>query len=160
MENDAVYEEKLTSPRTQALFLALALVFLLLSTWRFTNRGIDLLVIFAFALFCFFSFYFLNYRALVILLDPESLLLQFGVFRWKVSRENIEDCYLDETSLWRIGGAGIHFSPIEGRYRAMFNFLEYPRLVIRLKERRGLVKDIAFSTRHPGEIMARIQQAR
>ena len=71
----------------------------------------------------------------------------------------METCYLDGTSLWRIGGAGIHFSSFERRYRAMFNFLEYPRVVVALKEKRGPVRDIAFSTQHPEEIMSLIQES-
>lgn len=155
-----MYEERLTSLKTSVLFLFLALVFLTLSVWRFIDRGIDLLAIFFFSLFCFFSFYFLNYRELVIRLDPQCLELQFGLFRWRIQGENVEDCYVDDTLLWRIGGAGIHFSSIKGRYRAMFNFLEHPRLVVRLKERRGPVQDIAFSTRLPEKILTRIRQVR
>lgn len=94
METDAIYEEKVTSPKTSALFLVLALVFLILSAWRVIHRGIDFLAIFFFALFSFFSFY----------------------------------------------------------------FLDHPRLVVRLKERRGLVQDIAFSTRHPEQLLARIHR--
>lgn len=71
--------------------------------------------------------------------------------------DNIDYCFLDETSLWRIGGAGIHFSPIGGRYRAMLNFLEHPRVVVALKQKRGPVRDISFSTRHPEQALSFIQ---
>jgi hypothetical protein len=42
----------------------------------------------------------------------------------------------------------------------MFNFLEYPRVVLALKQRKGLVRDIAFSTRRPQEVMRLIQPMR
>jgi hypothetical protein len=70
---------------------------------------------------------------------------------------NIEVCFPDTTSLWRIGGAGIHFTPLHGRYRAMFNFLAHPRLVVALKVKQGWVRDVAFSTRHPDEVLRLIQ---
>jgi hypothetical protein len=73
--------------------------------------------------------------------------------------DNIEKCFLDDTSLWRIGGAGIHFSWFHGRYRAMFNFIEHPRVVFALKKKRGPVRDVAFSTRRPNEVLRFIQEA-
>jgi hypothetical protein len=105
----------------------------------------------------FFSFYTLNYRVLAISISAGNPHLQFGVFSWTIPLNGIETVSVDETSLWRIGGAGIHFSPIGGRYRAMLIFLEYPRVVVSLKEERGLVRDVAFSTARPKEIMRIIQ---
>lgn len=70
----------------------------------------------------------------------------------------IESCAVDNVPLKRIGGAGIHATSIQGRYRAMFNFLEYPRLAIGLKEKRGPVRDVVFSTRRPEELMDLIRQ--
>jgi len=110
--------------------------------------------------FAFFLFYSLNYRLLTIRLTPEHLKLGFGIFTWTVPLDAIKDCCLDDVSLWRIGGAGIHFTSIGRRYRAMFNFLEYDRVVIRLKEKRGPVWDIVFSTRQPVKIIEMIRQIR
>ena len=45
------------------------------------------------------------------------------------------------------------FTSLDGRYRAMFNFLEYPRLVVTQKEKQGPVLEVAFSTQHPDELM-------
>jgi hypothetical protein len=41
----------------------------------------------------------------------------------------------------------------------MFNFLEYPRVVVALKEKQGPVRDVAFSTRHPDQVIEFIQAA-
>ena len=41
---------------------------------------------------------------------------------------------------------------IDKRYRASFNFLEYPRIVVVLKKKRGLVCDLSFTTRHPEKV--------
>ena len=48
---------------------------------------------------------------------------------------------------------------VRNRYRASFNFLEYPRVVIAFKKKAGLVRDISFSTRQPEEIMRLIRDA-
>jgi hypothetical protein len=47
---------------------------------------------------------------------------------------------------------------IGGKYRAYFNFLEYPRVVISLKKKKGLVREIAFSTKQSNEIMSIIRE--
>lgn len=41
----------------------------------------------------------------------------------------------------------------------MFNFLEHPRRVVMLKARRGPVRDIAFDTRQPEEVMLLLEQS-
>jgi hypothetical protein len=152
--DDPIYEEKVTSPRTTALFVALTLLFLSLSAWRAMATGLGPLATAFFGIFCFFLFCALNYRTLIIRITRQSLILTFGIFTWKMRLEDIAGCALDDVSLWRIGGAGIHFTWIRRRYRAMFNVLEYPRVVLALKERKGLVWDIVFSTRRPDAVMA------
>jgi hypothetical protein len=96
----------------------------------------------------------------VIRLSHEALALKFGLFRWKVPLENIASGSLDDLpALLKYGGAGIHFMTVRGRYRASFNFLEYPRIVIALRRKAGPVRDISFSTRQPEEILSLLQEA-
>jgi hypothetical protein len=59
----------------------------------------------------------------------------------------------------RLGGAGILFMFVRKRYRASFNFLEYPRVVIALRKKAGPVQDISFSTRRPEDVIRRIHEA-
>jgi hypothetical protein len=76
-----------------------------------------------------------------------------------VPLDNIEACCLDDVPIFmRMGGAGIHFMIIRKRYRASFNFLEYPRVVIAFKRKVGPVRDISFSTQQPNDILRLIQQ--
>jgi len=58
----------------------------------------------------------------------------------------------------RMGGAGIHFMFVRGRYRVSFNVLEYPRVVLALKKKAGPVCDVSFSTRQPDEVVQRVRQ--
>jgi hypothetical protein len=106
---------------------------------------------------CFLPVLFAQLPNTQIYITPETLQLTFGIFTWKIAVTNIESCYLDKTSLWRIGGAGIHFTWIKGKYRAFWNFLEYPRVAVMLKRKKGAVREIAFSTRHPGQVTEHIQ---
>jgi len=154
------YEERISSNRMEALFLVLTCLFLLLSVWRWKATSLDTLAIVFLCLCGFFLFYSLNYRTLVIRITPESVKLKFGIFTWTVPMDNVEECRLEELPiLMKLGGAGIHFMNVGGRYRASFNFLEYPRLVIRFRKKRGLVRDISFSTRQPDEVLRYIHQA-
>jgi len=155
MTDEPIYLEEVSSNRTEALFVVLAALFFvlyaggpLLNSWRIVS----------FCLFIFFVFYALNFRTLTIRLSKETLHLKFGIFTWTVPLHNVEACFPDGTSLWRIGGAGIHFTFLGGRYRAMCNFLEHPRVVITLKAASGPVRDIAFSTRRPGQVIGLIRK--
>lgn len=155
-----IYEERLTSSRTSALFGGLTVLFLALVIWRAVLNDAGFLSIVFLCLFLMFLFYSLNYRVLHIRLTSEALILRFGLFKWDVPVADIRSCSIDETSLWRIGGAGIHFSFFKGSYRAMFNFLEYPRVVLALKQKRGPVRAIAFSTNQPEQVIHLLTRAK
>ena len=161
MNDQLLFNEKVVSKRTEILFVALALLFLLLLTWRIISAGQDLLATILLFFFCIFLFYSLNYRTLIIRLTAESLKLSFGIFSLTIPLSNVGDCQLDDglPPLMKYGGAGIHFMVIRKRYRASFNFLEHARIVIRLKKRAGLVKEVSFSTCRPDELGALIQGA-
>jgi hypothetical protein len=159
MNDDILYNEKVTSNKTEAFFLALTITFLLLFIWRVTVSSLDILAAVFLIFFSLFLFYSVNYRTLGIRLTSESLKLTFGIFTWRVPLENVEECHLDEIPLlMRMGGAGIHFMNIHKRYRASFNFLEYPRVVIAFKRKAGPVRDISFSTRRPDDFLRLIQE--
>ena len=119
-----LYTERVSSKRTEMLFVVLTLLFFTLLIWRVTARGLDILVLVFLCLFAFFFFYALNYRTLTIRLTTRSLKLTFGIFTWNVPLDNIEACRLDEIPvLMRMGGAGIHFMLIRRRYRASPSWL-------------------------------------
>lgn len=160
MKEELLYHEKVISNRTSVLFLGLVLLFLFLLIWRMQVTGLNGFAVVFLIFFVVFLFYTVNYRVLIIRITPTSLILCFGIFTWKVLLENIASCRIDElTPVEQYGGAGIHFMMVHGRYRANFNFLEFPRLVIMLKRKSGLVKDISFSTRRPDKILGIIINA-
>ena len=161
MSDPVIYSEKVTSKKTEFLFVALTLLFFFLLIWRVMVSSLDMLAVVFLFFFCFFLFYSFNYRTLIIRLTSEFLRLSFGIFTWTIPLNNIGGCQLDDDVpvIMKYGGAGIHFMLIRNRYRASFNFLEHSRLVIRLKRKAGLVKDISFSTCYPNELIQLIQAA-
>jgi len=160
MTDNLIYEERVSSDWTEALFSGFTILFLILLIWRMSTGSPDILSAAFFFFFVFFFFYSVNYRTLIIRLTPESLKLKFGIFTWTILLDNVEDYRLDDLPmLMKYGGAGIHFMLIRGRYRASFNFLEYPRVVIALKRKAGLVCDISFSTRRPNEVIQHLKDA-
>ena len=158
MSKDVLYDEKVASNWTEALFLALTGLFFLLLIWRVAAGSLDVLTVVFLCLFVLFLFYSANYRTLNIQITPEALKLTFGLFTWRVPLDNIEACRLDDVpALFKYGGAGIHFMMVRKRYRASFNFLEHPRVVIALRRKVGPVWDISFSTCQPEEVLRLIQ---
>ena len=154
MENESLYNERLSSNKTEALFIALAILFLMFFIWQVNVNGLDTLAIVAIVFFGVFLFYSVNYITLRIQITSQSLKLKFGVFTWTVPLDNIESCRLDELPLFlKYGGAGVHFFVANGRYRASFNFLEHPRIVVAFKNKAGPVRDMSFSTKHPEDIL-------
>lgn len=137
--------------------MALSVLCLALFAWRFSVSGYGVVTALLSILSTLFVFCVLSYRVLVIRMSEGGLRLKFGLFGWTIPWHTVARAYPDDTALWRIGGAGIHFLIIKGRYRAMFNFLEHPRIVVQLKKRRGLVGEVSFSTQKPNEILRIIE---
>lgn len=158
MDEQVQYQETVSSPWTEALFIALTVIFGGLAIWRLAVSGWAFLAILFTILAFVFLFYSINYRVLVIRLTPNALKLKFGIFTYRIPLANIQDCQLDEPPwLVKYGGAGIHFILAQGRYRASFNFLEHPRIVVSLRKKAGFVRDISFTTRHPDRLLAMVK---
>jgi hypothetical protein len=159
MTDDLNYEERLSSRWTEALFVALTVAFLLLLILHLQAGDPDLLAGVSFFFFALFLFYSLNFRTLRLRITPACLTLRFGVFTWNVPSDNIGAFRLDVLpGFLRFGGAGIHFYIFRNRYRASFNFLEHPRVMIAFKQKMGLVQELSFSTRQPDEVLRILQE--
>lgn len=152
-----IYHEEISSIKTSILFMFLMFTFFALFIFHWVSVGVDWLTTILFIMFGIFLFYVLNYRVLLIDISAEFISLRFGIFTWTVPIIKIANCQIDEIPMFlKLGGAGIHFMFVRGRYRASFNFLEYPRVVIAFKQKAGLVRDISFSTRHPETVIKSI----
>lgn len=94
MADDCLYRERASSNGTEALFLALTLLFLALLAWRVSSGRRDALAAASLFFFALFLFYSVNYRALTIRLTSAALTLTFGVFAWKVRWDNVKPIVL------------------------------------------------------------------
>jgi hypothetical protein len=160
MTNKLIYSEKVTSSKTTLLFVLLTLFFFYLMSLSINVLQNGFLAGLSRFLVVIFLFYTLNYHKLVIRITQTSLRLNFGLFRWTVPLDNIESCRLDELApVQKYGGAGIHFMTVNQRYRASFNFIEHPRVVVALKRKAGPVRDLSFSTRRPEEVIQGLNDA-
>ncbi|MHA2495418.1 MAG: hypothetical protein ACXAEI_08010 [Candidatus Hodarchaeales archaeon] len=151
-----LYEEKILSKITAGVFIVLTALFMILFSCQFIGSGYSAFTLISFSLFLFFLFYSLNYRSLTIFITSSSVEIKFGIFSRSIGWESIDECHIDEVSMWRIGGAGIHFTRIRRKWRAMYNFLEYPRIVLTLKQ--GRIREVVFSTRNPERVLAIVKQ--
>lgn len=89
-------------------------------------------------------------------MTPQSVSVGCEIFRRTILRENIEDCYLDETSAVKHGGWGIHYARIEGKWRLTYNIIGGPQVVLCLKK--GRLREFAFSTRTSEEVLKIVRQ--
>jgi len=148
------YSERIKSNITTLLFVILALIFFALFAWRFSVVGFKFTPgLFAF-LCLMFCFYVINYRVLEIRITDQELGLKFGLIRWRTDIENIEFSIQYDPPFWiKYGGAGVHFASVEKKYMAFYNFLEYPRILIKFHQKQGLVQALVFTTRQPDQIL-------
>jgi len=149
------YTEQIKSSGTSVLFLFLSILFFLLFGWRITAGGLRFFPgLFAF-LGLFFLLYVINFQVLEININSTQLKLKFGVISWRTSLDNIQEAHLDDSpAIIKYGGAGVHFALVKGIYRAFFNFLEYPRVLVSFKVKQGLVQELVFTTRQPDQVLA------
>lgn len=154
-DKEILFSEELTSARTSVLFTLLALLFLILTPLLFMGGASLSVILVSLFLALFFIFCALNYRTLKVTITSQDIHLKFGLISWHVPLDEIENAYIDQLpGILRYGGAGVHFFWVRKTYRISFNFLEHPRLAVRLRRARGLVREVSFSTRQPEQIMA------
>ena len=98
----------------------------------------------------------ITFSRLNITITSRAVTVGYGWFRRTIPWDNIERCYVDETSSIRYGGWGIRIGRVKGTWRLVYNVIGGPRVVIALK--RGIFREFVFSTSNPEEVMAVILQ--
>jgi hypothetical protein len=92
----------------------------------------------------------LNFIRLHIKITPQYVSAAFGIFKYKVLLENIEDFYDDKDPLVRYSGLGIRLNRTQGKWYYGF-ILVGPRIVLELKESR--LGGFVFTTKNPEEVL-------
>ena len=151
---EPIYSEKVQSPKTSLLFIILTVIFAALFTWRVSAVGFRFIPILYLFFGIFFFLYVINFRSLIITITENTIFLKFGLIQWRTLLENIQTCELDDSpDIIKYGGAGVHFAFVHRKYRAYFNFLEHPRVVITFIYKQGPVQELVFTTRQPAEVI-------
>lgn len=148
------YSEKVRSNKTSLLFVILALIFSALFAWRYSVVGLRFVPgLYAF-LGLFFCIYVINYRVLIITITDQTLQLKFGLIGWRTDIRNIAHGINYDPPFWiKYGGAGVHFAMVEGTYHAFYNYLEFPRVLIKFHHKQGLVQALVFTTKEPDRVL-------
>ncbi len=110
----------------------------------------------------FIVFYFVldilmvNFTRLTIYALPEGITAAYGRFRHFEPWENIESVERDETSALRsYGGWGIRFGRRQGGAVSVYNLMNTPTILLKLKGKR---KYFGFSTKHPDEVISLVNR--
>lgn len=92
-----------------------------------------------------------NLRRLDIRIDDRGVRVRFGVFRQEYAWGDIISAEADHASWFRYGGWGIRFTRVEGYWRRGYTVIDAPRVVLTV--RRGYVRQFAFSTKRPEDVL-------
>jgi len=160
MQGDNLYEEKISSKWWMTGILTaftagflFALVYQILVGPIGTHPALNW---FFSPMFLLFLGAAINFSRLTIRITHLSVKVSYGIFKHTITRENIKDCYLDETSIISYGGWGIRIGRFKGKWRLVYNVIGVPRVMLSLKK--GKFKEFVFSTEKPEEVINIIRQ--
>lgn len=159
MRPENIYEEKIFSKWIVAILVVtmaflLCLFFYQAFIGQIGSRPAPTWILLAIVLF--FLAIMINFISLNIKANSQSITVGYGVFQHTILWANIEDCYLDETSIIRYGGWGIRIARIKGKWKLVYNIIGGPCVVIAL--RMGTFREFVFSTQNPEQVMKIIKQ--
>ena len=97
-----------------------------------------------------------NFTKLAVSLTPDAITVAYGRIKYTIPWHNIAGCYLDKNPGIVYGGWGIRLGKARGKSVLVYNVIGSPRVILELKE--GRFEQFAFSTKHPEEVMAVVQQ--
>ena len=159
MTQQQIYYERILSKLNLAILglVVLWLMFSVLYPILNGSVGTDSTPTWALVFFgTIFAILMANFVRLTILITPESLTVNYGMIARYIPMENIERCYLDQTSAIKYGGFGIRIARINGKWRLVYNLVASPRVVLSLKT--GGFREFVFSTENPDEVMGLINE--
>jgi hypothetical protein len=93
----------------------------------------------------------LTFGRLAITMTTREITVSFGLSKRRFGWEEVEDCYLDETSAARYGGYGIRGGIYNGQQRLVYNVTNAKRVVLKVRGKK--YDEFVFSTRKPEQCM-------
>jgi hypothetical protein len=107
-------------------------------------------------LFLLLTWLMIQFTTLSIRVEEKNILLNYGVFKIVIDREEIEKVYQDTANpLLAYGGWGYRLGYYKGRPRKALNIPGYKCVVI---SRKGIGQEIVFSTAFPEEVIKLLSQ--
>ena len=159
MQANDIYEEKILSKESTGLFGTVAAVLFFAFVYQIfigpigTRPAPNWVFLVMSLLFLGIA---INFSRLRIRIAPESMIVGYGILKYAIRRENIEDCYLDKASATRYRGWGIRLGRVGGEWKLVYNIIRGPQLVLLLKK--GRFKKLVFSTKNPEKVMMLIKR--
>ncbi len=160
---DEIYQETvpfLVGKLVAVLMIALSILFLFiyqLATDPVGNRPApDWLYLAMFVLFAGISYLVTGLRKLTISITSQVITVAFGIFKYTISWDNVEGCYLDKNPGIAYGGWGVRIGRTKGKSVLVYSVISSPRVILELRQ--GRFGQFAFSTKHPDDVMAIAQQ--
>jgi len=160
MKTDNIYEEKIFSKWTTGIVGLFTVGFLFGLVYQILVEPIGAHPApnwFYLLMFLLLLGVTINFSRLVIKMTPQSISVGYGILRDAILWENIEDCYLDDTSAIWYGGWGIRMGRVKGKWRHVYNVLGCPRVAVSLKKGR-FFKEFVFSTKNPEEVIKIVKE--
>ena len=92
-----------------------------------------------------------NFSSIGITITDQNIEISFGIFKHKYAWDDISEYHKEESGMFKNGGYGIRTVRKEGRWRRVYNVAGGSIIVLVLRS--GNVKEFAFSTNDPDEII-------
>lgn len=159
MQIEKIYEEKIFSKGITVLLTIATTVFLLALLYQATVGPIGTRPApnwFLLVMFLLFLGLTVNFSNLSIKMTSRYLSVGYGIFKHSILWENIQDCYLDDTSIIRYGGWGIRIARAKGKWRLVYIVIGAPRVVLLLNK--GTFEEFVFSTNNPQKVIEIVKQ--
>ena len=167
MPADEIYQETIPFPVGRlivVIMVGITALFLFLFIYQLTSGPIgdspapDWFYLVMMAVFAGVTVLTTNFTRLTISMTPDAITVAYGRFKYTIPWYKIEGCYLDKNPGIAYGGWGIRISKAKGKSVLVYSVIGSPRVILELKE--GRFRQFAFSTKHPEEVMAIVQQKR
>ncbi len=154
MQSDLIYKEKVFAKVIGGMLGAVAAIMLFILVYQILIEPFGdhpAPTLFFLIMFLLFLGLTINFGRLVIKITHHSITVGYGIIKKTIPWENIDDCYVDQTSTVKYGGAGIRVAKVKGKLVLVYNTIGTPRCVLSLKE--GRFQEFVFSTKNPEEVI-------
>lgn len=154
MQKGKIYEERILLKWTTSMLAIFTIIFLFLMLYQIVMEPVvthPALHWFFLLMILLFLVVTINFNRLIIRISSQFISVGYGLIKYTIPWENVNKCYLDESSTITYGGWGIRLAKVKGKRRLAYIVLGESRIVLSLK--RGRFNEFVFSTKSPEEVI-------